>query len=96
MLSIFRVLPVLAASLLIGSAAKAEAPAYDFDNRNAAVEVAIQTIAPLIFEELSPTAGDASLVLRATAMTTNAWFDAVAPYHPTAVGLYSRLGRRPR
>jgi len=95
MLSIFRVLPVLAASLLIGSAAKAEAPAYDFDNRNAAVEVAIQTIAPLIFEELSPTAGDASLVLRATAMTTNAWFDAVAPYHPTAVGLYSRLGRRP-
>ena len=72
MLSISRVLPFLAASLLIGSAAPAETPDYDFDNGNAAVEVAIQTIAPLIFEELSPTAGDASLVLRATAMTTYA------------------------
>jgi hypothetical protein len=28
-------------------------------------------------------------------MLTNAWFDATAPYHPTAVGVYSRLGRRP-
>ncbi|MGA1726277.1 MAG: vanadium-dependent haloperoxidase [Burkholderiaceae bacterium] len=28
-------------------------------------------------------------------MATNAWFDAIAPYHPTAVGVYSRLGRRP-
>jgi hypothetical protein len=26
---------------------------------------------------------------------TNAWFDAIAPYHPTAVGVYSRLGNRP-
>jgi hypothetical protein len=25
----------------------------------------------------------------------NAWFDAIAPYHPTAVGVASRLGRRP-
>jgi hypothetical protein len=24
-----------------------------------------------------------------------AWFDAVAPYHPTAVGVYTRIGRRP-
>ena len=34
-------------------------------------------------------------MLRVTTLTTNAWFDATAPYHPTAVGVYSRLGRRP-
>lgn len=71
------------------------AQAYDFDNGNAAFEIAIQTVAPVIFEEFSENAGDATLVLRATAFTTNAWFDAAAPYHPTAVGVWSRLPRRP-
>jgi hypothetical protein len=28
-------------------------------------------------------------------MESVAWFDAVAPYHPTAVGVYTRIGRRP-
>jgi hypothetical protein len=32
---------------------------------------------------------------RFTTLITNAWFDAIAPYHPTAVGVYSRIGRRP-
>jgi hypothetical protein len=35
------------------------------------------------------------MVLRHTTIITNAWFDAITPYHPTAVGVYSRLGRRP-
>lgn len=81
---------------LVLGAGKARAQAYDLDTGNAALEVAIQTVATLIFEEMSPTAGDAPLVLRATTMTTNAWFDAVAPYHPTAVGVYSRIPRRPQ
>ena len=38
---------------------------------------------------------DASLILRLTVMLNNSWFDAIAPYHPTAVGVSSRLGRRP-
>ena len=33
--------------------------------------------------------------LRITTIITNAWFDGIAPYHSTAVGVYSRLGRRP-
>jgi hypothetical protein len=33
--------------------------------------------------------------VRITTLVTNAWFDASAPYHPTAVGVYSNLGRRP-
>jgi hypothetical protein len=69
--------------------------AFDLDSGNAAVEVAIATVAPVIFTEASPSGGDATLVLRVTTMTTNAWFDATAPYHPTAVGVYTRLGRQP-
>ena len=48
-----------------------------------------------ILGSVSAGASDASLVLRITAIVSNAWFDAIAPYHPTAVGVYSRLGRRP-
>lgn len=71
------------------------ADAYDFDNGNAAFEIVIQTVAPVVFTDVSPSGGDATLVLRVTTMVTNSWFDATAPYHPTAVGVYSRLGNRP-
>jgi hypothetical protein len=43
---------------------------------------------------VSPGANDASIVLGIVTITNNAWFDAIAPY-PTAIGVYSRLGRRP-
>jgi hypothetical protein len=69
--------------------------AYDFDNGNAAFEIVIMTVAPVIPVAVSPSGGDATLVLRVTTGITNAWFDATAPYHPTAVGVYTRLGRRP-
>ncbi|WP_428821513.1 vanadium-dependent haloperoxidase [Microbulbifer sp. MCCC 1A16149] len=72
-----------------------EQPPLDLDNGNAAIEAVIPAVAPAIFQYVSPTGGDATLVLRITTMVTNAWFDASAPYHPTAVGVYSRLGRRP-
>jgi hypothetical protein len=39
--------------------------------------------------------GCASVIFRATTLLGNAWFDAIAPYHRTAVGIYSDLGRRP-
>jgi hypothetical protein len=70
------------------------ANAFDFDTGNAAIEIVIPTVAPVIFTEVSPTGGDATLVLRVTTLTTNAWFDATAPYHPSAVGVYTRLGKR--
>ena len=40
-------------------------------------------------------AGDASIILRWTTMLHTVWYDAKAPYHPSAVGVYSDLGRRP-
>ena len=69
-------------------------PPFDPNTGNAALAI-IPTVIPKIYESVSPTAGDATLVLRVTTLITNSWFDAIAPYHPTAVGVNSRLGRRP-
>src|SRR5262245_33744680 len=68
--------------------------AFDFDKGNAPIEVVIPSVIPIIFQSVN-SPGDASLILRYTTMITNGWFDAIAPYHQTAVGVYSRLGRRP-
>jgi hypothetical protein len=38
---------------------------------------------------------DVTVLHRFVHLSVASWFDATAPYHPTAVGLYSRLGRRP-
>jgi len=71
-----------------------KAATFDFDSGNAGVEVIIPRVIPAILS-VSPTASDATLVLRITTLITNAWFDAIAPYDSKAVGVYSRLGRRP-
>jgi hypothetical protein len=68
---------------------------FDFDTGNAAVDVVIQNVAPVIFTEVSPSGGDATLVLRVTTLITNSWFDATAPYAAPAVGVYSRIPHRP-
>jgi hypothetical protein len=73
--------------------AQAPNPAFNFDTGNSGIEVIVPTVIPALFQTTSP--NDAPIVLRVTALITNAWFDAIAPYHPTAVGVYSRLGRRP-
>ena len=41
-----------------------------------------------IREAVSPLAGDASLVIRITTLVANAFFDALAPYHPTGNKMY--------
>lgn len=68
---------------------------FDFQTGNAAIEVVIPAIVPIVYQQVSPSGGDATLVLRITTLVTNAWYDATAPYHATAVGVYSHLGRRP-
>lgn len=81
--------------LLSFSIKNIKAESFDFERGNAAIEVIIPRVVPVIFQRVSPSGGDAPLVLRFTTLITNSWFDAIAPYHPTAVGIYSRLGRRP-
>jgi hypothetical protein len=68
---------------------------FDLATGRAPEQLVVPRVAPVIFESVSPTAGDATLVLRVTTLITNAWFDAIAPYHRTAVGVASNLGRRP-
>ena len=75
--------------------AASQVSAYDFQNGNGPVDLVIPHVAGAIFEDISPNSGDATLVLRVTAQLTNAWYDASAPYHPTAVGVYSRIPNRP-
>jgi len=89
-----RRLPALAAVLVALSATPpADAQAFDFDRGNAPTEVIIPAVVPVIFANVAP--GDATLVLRTTTLITNAFFDAIAPYHATALGVYSHLPRRP-
>ena len=82
---------VVIAALLAAGGARAQA--FDFDNGNAILQVVIPQSQGTLSGAVGP--GDASLILRVTTISTTAWFDAIAPYHPTAVGIYSRLGRRP-
>ena len=68
---------------------------FDFENGNAIFDVFALYVPPVMFATVSPFAMDATLILRITTLIANGWYDAIAPYHPTAVGVYSRLGHRP-
>ena len=67
--------------------------AFDLHTGYAPHDVVIPTALPPLRATVS--ASDASLVLHMTVQLNNAWFDAIAPYHPTVLGVASRLGRRP-
>lgn len=73
--------------------ARPAAAQFNFDTGNSGIEVIIPAVIPALAQ--TTTLNDAPIILRHTTLITNAWFDAIAPYHPTAVGVYSRLGRRP-
>lgn len=88
-----RVIVCALTTALAGHAATAGAQSFDFDTGNSAIEVIIPAVVPALAQTTA--LSDAPIVLRHTTLITNAWFDAIAPYHPTAVGVYSRLGRRP-
>lgn len=74
-----------------GAEGDSEAADFDFDKGNIIRDLIANrsdltaVIAPM----------DVTILIRVTHLVQNAWFDALAPYHPTAVGVYSRLGRRP-
>lgn len=70
-------------------------PPFDVNTGIAPLELIIPNVVPQIFATTSPFAMDATIVLRITTLITNAWFDAIAPYHPSAVGVYSSIDRQP-
>ena len=76
--------------LMVGARAEAQdGPQYDPVNGNAAIHVIIPNVDPVFFEEVTEHGGDPSILIRYTTLIVNSWFDAAAPYHPTAVGVFS-------
>jgi hypothetical protein len=75
----------------------AHSSGFDFDTGNAFLEVVLPTARSVLADRSPefPQGWDGSLALRITSMATGGMFDAIAPYHPTAVGVYTNLGHRP-
>lgn len=67
--------------------------AFDMTYGNAISGVIIPHLE--FFNDVSPAGNDVSIVLRYTTQFAAVAFDTVAPYHPYAVGIYSRIEHRP-
>ena len=68
---------------------------FDMVNGNALHGVFIPHLAPFLQQEISPRFNDPPTVFRVVTLLLNGAFDAVAPYHETAVGVHSRIDRLP-
>ncbi|MFJ4832089.1 vanadium-dependent haloperoxidase [Streptomyces sp. NPDC088747] len=85
------------------AAAKAGGPAakppagigFDFDNGNFIRDLVTTNAGGAFPPESGIGPNDATIYIWITHLFQISWFDAMAPYHPTAVGLYSRIARRP-
>ena len=95
---------LLLMSLLVGGAAQAmlppipapPMPPFQLDSGHPLAQVIIPRLIPALIQDVSPTLSDVTLVPRVTATLLTAMVDALAPYHPTAVGIYTRFDRRPQ
>ena len=58
-------------------------------------DIVLPRLIPVIAADVSATYGDATLINRVFFVTALAMVDAAAPYHPTAVGVYTRHARQP-
>lgn len=67
----------------------------DLVKDNALVGIVVPRITDYMKEEVSPALNDAPIIFHYLTLLYNAAFDAVAPYHTTAVGVYSRIEHRP-
>ncbi len=59
-------------------------------------DVILPRLYSVIATDVSPSLGDATLINRFRFIVSLAMVDAAAPYHPTAVGMYTRAPRRPQ
>lgn len=84
--------PLLAVVLSSPLLAQGGGP-FSFENDQAPRDAIIPAVVPVLFQVLAP--GDAPLILRTTTLLNNVWFDAIAPYSDTAVGICSSIERRP-
>lgn len=77
------------------AAPAARVAAFDLDHGNALTGVIYPHFSKAV-RTVTPDGSDATLIADHILTVETAWFDAIAPYHETAVGIYSNLGRRPR
>lgn len=93
-----RTIVLLYLIFLMGFATRAQAPQhpqFDLESGDPLREAIIPHLVPVLLADVSPTLGDVTLVNRVNSITILALWDALAPYHPTAVGAYTRFDRRP-
>lgn len=95
-------LMALVAVLLIAPAAspalaqnQAESPAFILGEMNPLREIILPRLIPIIVMDVSSSLGDATLINRLHFVMLTGMVDAAAPYHPSAVGIYSRFERQP-
>jgi len=80
-------------SLTGAAPAASQTASFDLDHGNALLEVIYPTLNTEPRAEYFARPG--SWVVDHAMLIEMPWFDAIAPYHPTAVGIFSNLGRRP-
>ena len=65
------------------------------DQVNPLIDIVLPRLYPIIAMDVSPSLGDATLINRINMVVALGMMDAAAPYHETAVGMYSRIPRLP-
>jgi len=92
---------LLTAALLTGGALQAqnlsssELPAAQLEQVNPLIDIVLPRLYPIIVMDVSPSLGDATLINRINMVVSLGMMDAAAPYHETAVGMYTRIPRQP-
>ncbi|MFG2143171.1 DUF6851 domain-containing protein [Streptomyces sp. NPDC048696] len=71
------------------------AQSFDFDTGNAAFDMVYPALQRQERSAISRDGSDITLIVDYGMLLEISWFDSIAPYHDTAVGIYSNLGRRP-
>ncbi len=71
-------------------------PPFTLEMGHSIGQVIIPRLIPILVQDVSPTLGDVTLINRITSVLLIGLFDATAPYHPAAVGIYTRFERRPQ
>lgn len=71
-------------------------PPFELATGHSMGQVIIPRLIPVLVRDVSYTLGDVTLVNRVTSTLLIALVDATAPYHPSAVGVFTRFDRRPQ
>lgn len=85
----------LGGPVAVGHAEPTTQATFNFDTGNAPVEIIFPAVQEPERKYISGTGSDAPQVIDYVMALEVSWYDAIAPYHPTAVGVYSNLGHRP-